>query len=396
MKVLVVTPYPIEPPTHGGRMRTARLASALARAGAHVDVLCPWQPGMPWEPFRRDDVTCHPHAFVANVLPAILDSQLVPPLVALSWQPFQWGPRRRLGLVGPCDIVQFEFCAYAAWMERLRGSARVVYSAHNVEYDFAQSRMRRSVVGGAALRRLAALERRAVRSSALVVTCTAADVARMRELYGGESRFEVIPNGFDEALRDLDRQRERERARAALGLRPDQLAIVFVGGPAKHNRDAVHFLERELMPRLGDWARLVIAGQCGGPQKGRDGGPVRRLGYVKDLKAVFAAADIAVNPVAYGSGSSVKVAEYLGAGLPIVTTPVGMRGYEHLGTRLCAVPLVGFAAAVERFRSSAPDGLPPAREPTWTELGRRLHAAYTRILADGTSSGAARATVEAG
>jgi glycosyltransferase involved in cell wall biosynthesis len=158
----------------------------------------------------------------------------------------------------------------------------------------------------------------------------------------------------------------------------------------------VHFLERELMPRLGDWARLVIAGQCGGSPKGRDGGPVQRLGYVKDLKAVYAAADIAVNQVAYGSGSSVKVAEYLGAGLPIVTTPVGMRGYENLGARLCAVPLVGFAAAVERLRSSAPDGLPPAREPTWTELGRRLHEAYTRILADGTSSGAARATVEAG
>jgi hypothetical protein len=242
---------------------------------------------------------------------------------------------------------------------------------------------------GVALRRLAALERRAVRSSALVVTCTAADALRMRELYGGESRFEVIPHGFDEALRDLDRQRERERARAALGIAPDQCAIVFVGGPAQHNRDAVHFLERELMPRLGAWARLVIAGQCGGgPKRGRsDGGPVQRLGYVKDLKGVYAAADIAVNPVAYGSGSNVKVAEYLAAGLPIVTTPVGMRGYEHLGTRLCAVPLVEFAlpwsgsgrqfrarcprrasrhgqSSVDNFtrpmRASSPTGRPPA------------------------------------
>jgi hypothetical protein len=208
MKVLVVTPYPIAPLTHGGRVRTSRLGAALARAGAEVDVLCPWQPGVPWRLFRRDGVTYHPHAFATNVLPAVLDGRVIPPLVALSWQPFRWGPAQRFRRVGPCDIVQFDFCAYAAWMERVRPSARVVYSAHNVEYDFAQARTRRSIVSNAALRRLAALESRAVRASALVVTCTAADAERMRDLYGGPTRFEVIPNGFDEALLDGDRRRE--------------------------------------------------------------------------------------------------------------------------------------------------------------------------------------------
>jgi glycosyltransferase involved in cell wall biosynthesis len=281
-------------------------------------------------------------------------------------------------------------------MERVRPSARVVYSAHNVEYDFAQARTRRSIVSNAALRRLAALESRAVRASALVVTCTAADAERMRDLYGGPTRFEVIPNGFDEALLDGDRRRERERARAALGIAADQVAIVFVGGPAQHNRDAARFLEHELMPRLGEWARLLIAGQCGGGRGEARGGAVRRLGYVEDLKALYAAADIAVNPVTYGSGSSVKIAEYLAAGLPIVTTPVGARGYEHLGGRLCVTSLPEFAVAVANLRPSRPGDLPASREPAWTELGRRLYAAYARLLADGASPGTARAAMEAG
>jgi glycosyltransferase involved in cell wall biosynthesis len=380
MKVAVVTPYPIAPLTHGGRVRTSRLAAGLARAGAAVDVFCPWRPGMPWRPARRDGVAVHPHAFATNVLPAVLGSRLVPPLVALSWQPFRWGPAQRLRRVGPSDIVQFDFCAHAAWMERVRPPARVVYSAHNVEYDFARSRTRRSIVSGPALARLADLERRAVRASALVVTCTAADAARMRELYGGGPRFEVIPNGFDEALRGGDR-RARERARAALGIATDQTAIVFVGGPAQHNRDAVRFLERELMPRLGGWARLVIAGQCGGRRE-HGGGTVRRLGYVEDLNALYAAADVAVNPVSYGSGSSVKVAEYLAAGLPIVTTPVGARGYEHLGARLRVAPLEEFALAVEALRAANAEAQLAASHPTWTELGSRLHAVYTRLLAE--------------
>ena len=74
----------------------------------------------------------------------------------------------------------------------------------------------------------------------------------------------MIPNGFDEALLEGDRRRERERAPRELGIAADQVAIVFVGGPAQHNLDAARFLEHELMPRLGEWARLLIAGQCGG------------------------------------------------------------------------------------------------------------------------------------
>ena len=36
------------------------------------------------------------------------------------------------------------------------------------------------------------------------------------------------------------------------------------------------------------------------------------------------------------------------------------------------------------------------REPAWTELGRRLYAAYARLLTDGASPGTARAAMETG
>ena len=144
-------------------------------------MVCPWRPGIPWRPPCRDGVTVHPHAFATNVLPAVLGSHLVPPLVALSWQPFGWGPQQRLRRVGPCDIVQFDFCAHAAWMERVTPPTGIVYWARQCRVRFRPGRTRRSIVSGAALSRLAALERRAVRASALVIACTAADAARMRE-----------------------------------------------------------------------------------------------------------------------------------------------------------------------------------------------------------------------
>jgi len=382
VKILIITPYPVLPLSHGGRVRTYRLATGLARAGATVDVLCPWYPGMPLRRFHRDGLTCHPHGFASNALPFILRGRLVPSLVALSCQPFALGPRRRLHAFADYDVVQFHFCAYASWMVRAPRGAQVSYVAHNVEYDYLRAQPR-SIFRDYMLRRVAELERRAVRASDLVVTCTEADAGRLAQLYGEGPEYVIVPNGFDHELLDFERGRLRDAARTSLRIAPDDLALLFVGGPAPHNRQAVRFLERELIPQLGRHARLLIAGQCGdglGEWSGDDR-TVQRLGYVQDLRPAFAAADVAVNPVTYGSGSSLKMAEYLAAGLPIVTTPLGMRGFESLHDHLTVAELSQFAATIRALEPRPPAGKPQLAEFSWSALGMGLHRAHARLLA---------------
>src|SRR5215218_2058033 len=96
MRVLSIVPFPILPLTHGGRVRAYRLAVGLARAGALVDLSCPWHPGLPYRAFERDGITIRPFVFGANVLPALLGDRVLSPLVQLSLQPFTLGPRRLL------------------------------------------------------------------------------------------------------------------------------------------------------------------------------------------------------------------------------------------------------------------------------------------------------------
>jgi glycosyltransferase involved in cell wall biosynthesis len=378
MKILVVTPFPILPLTHGGRVRTYGMATALANAGATVDLLCPWQPGLPPRSFSCDGITCHPHFFVANILPRLFSERLMSPLVALSWQPFFFGPRRRLDHLARCDIAQFHFCAHPAWMERLRVRTRVVYVAHNVEADYLRARSRDSILDGIGLRCLAALEQRAVHAADLVVSCARADAERMAELYGPGPEYAVIPQGFDVALQRFDRVELRARTRASLGIMPEDLAILFVGGPAEHNRDAVRFLEYEVMPNLKRRACLLIAGQCGDPRS-NGSQTVRRLGYVQDLRPLFSAADVAVNPVRYGAGSSVKVTEYLAVGLPVVTTPAGIRGHEDPRSRLRVAELNEFAAVLDSLETGVAGGIKPT-VASWNTLGLQLYDAYTRLL----------------
>jgi glycosyltransferase involved in cell wall biosynthesis len=80
-----------------------------------------------------------------------------------------------------------------------------------------------------------------------------------------------------------------------------------------------------------------------------------------------------------GSGSNVKVAEYLAAGLPVVTTPVGLRGYEAFAHRVTVVELDGFPEALLGRHPRATD-TSELQELSWEALGRRLHGIYRELV----------------
>jgi glycosyltransferase involved in cell wall biosynthesis len=379
VRVLSIVPFPILPPTHGGRVRAYQLAKGLARAGARVDLCCPWHPGLPLRRFEQEGITIRPFVFAANLLPALLGDRLISPLLQLSLQPFPMGPKRLLRESKNYDLVEFHFCAYASWMTRLSSDTPVVYSAHNVESDYAR------IEPSSGIRRLVAaqigrLERRAVNASDLVITCTEADGKRLAELYGKPKRLAVIANGFSEDEVSNLKGSERDQIRAELGLNRDDLAILFIGGPPAHNRRAVRYLEEKLLPDLDGSARLLVLGECARPRRE---GRVLALGHVERLGPLMAAADVAVNPIEAGSGSNVKLAEYLAAGLPVVTTRVGLRGYEAFAHLVTVAEMNDFADAVRAQRRAGERRLEVA-ELGWNALGRRLYAAYADLLSGRT------------
>jgi glycosyltransferase involved in cell wall biosynthesis len=192
-----------------------------------------------------------------------------------------------------------------------------------------------------------------------------------------------LPNGFDDALLQLDRLALRAPARERLGARPDERLLLFVGGAADHNLVAVRMLERMLVPRLRPGTRLVVAGKASRALRLREPA-VTALGYVPDMGELLAAADVALNPVTYGSGSNIKVAEYLAAGLSVVSSPVGARGFERWSDRIRLAEPAELAAAVEDVPE--PSGPPPGiEELAWSSVGRRLHDRYRALLEERSS-----------
>jgi hypothetical protein len=86
--------------------------------------------------------------------------------------------------------------------------------------------------------------------------------------------------------------------------------------------------------------------------------------------------------VSSGSGSNLKLPLYLAAGLPVVTTPVGLRGFERLAGWLTVAELDQFAAAV-RAPKPLPCGIRGELTAwSWSTLGRRLHGVYEQTVAE--------------
>jgi len=97
---------------------------------------------------------------------------------------------------------------------------------------------------------------------------------------------------------------------------------------------------------------------------------------------VLGAADVALNPMASGSGTNLKMLEYCAAGLPVISTPHGARGLslrhrEHLHV----AELSEFVEAIEAARCGAGAGECRARVErarAWVEE----RYAWRRIAAD--------------
>jgi hypothetical protein len=233
-----------------------------------------------------------------------------------------------------------------------------------------------------------AFEAEAVARADLVVAVSEEDAARFRALYGvPEPGLAVVPNGWDETAVRPASEPERRAARTALGLGDGDYALLFVGSDFPHNREALCWTIEALMPEAArGGAKLIVAGAVSRVLGGRREPWLIATGPVADLAPLLHAADAGLNPVDRGGGSNVKLPTCLGAGLAVITTPFGLRGYPTLAPHVTVAGRNAFAEAlVARPRGWArAGGALPAEVASlaWASLGERLGERLASRLAD--------------
>lgn len=285
------------------------------------------------------------------------------------------------------DVFEVDSLPLSPLLGHAPAGALRVYGSQNVEIEWLER------VGGPVARRpawakwLERLEREALAVADLVVAVSGADRDAFVERYGVDAgKIVVVENGFDaEGLR-VPTPGEKAGARAALGLADGERGLVFVGTDFEHNRRAVDDLFRVVVPRLGALAaRLWIVGDVSTGFRARAGtegeGRVRAVPAQSDLTPWLWGCDVGLNPITTGAGSNVKLPTYLAAGLDVVTTPFGARGFDRLLPHVARAEVDAFPEAL-----AAPPPPRAGREAAlagyaWSALAVTLRDAFADRLA---------------
>lgn len=257
------------------------------------------------------------------------------------------------------DLVQIEGIEMAPYMRVIRerlgeGGPRLVYDAHNAEHLLQRRacetdlrHLRRWPTAGYSLmqwRRLARFERQVCRQADAVVAVSEADALALRALDATLAPT-VIPNG-------VDVERYHPNLGDTLSLRHP--AIVFTGKmDFRPNVDAILWFYQQVWPRIqrdAPEATLYVVGKS--PHRSLDALRHDRqivvTGYVEEILPYFGGADVYIVPLRIGGGTRLKVLEAMAAGLPLVSTHLGVEGIPlvHNEQALLADAPEEFAQAV--------------------------------------------------
>lgn len=201
--------------------------------------------------------------------------------------------------------------------------AKLLLNKHNAMYDLLDQQLRLrpipAVIRQRAVANLRQFEQRGIDAADAVVFQSEDDTTAFQ--LPDDTTVEVIPNGTDFA--SIDAGGDPDRVRDQLGLDGAETICLYIGAfDYDPNAVAAEVIIEEFAPALPAVEFLLVGRNP--PATGRAN--VHTPGFVEDLPGVLSLADIALCPLTLGSGTKLKMLDYLAAGLPIVTTEVGTQG----------------------------------------------------------------------
>jgi glycosyltransferase involved in cell wall biosynthesis len=337
-KIVLVSGNRIAPAATGGQVRTLSIARALARIGHSVHIFS--------TAGRREDYR-GAHLRRGTLLESAIEPRLkesthlgltfgmMQTLARRLDYPRVWQhrmlasgmiPKQLKRALREADIVMSDlpYCPPipGPWREK-----PWYLVSHNLEHKLLEQ-------GSARQRRCAdwmrGIEGAVPRTYTDVLSCAEEDQAFFRAHdTGSRLKVPIVRCGVDPRLYSFSPEM-RAQIRSQLGLTDADRVLVFSGSGFAPNVEAFREIkefcraEAEFMTR--NRVYFLVVGSVS-PAAFREGALIV-TGPVPEVVPYFAASDAGVNLVTRGSGSNVKLFEYLAARLPVISTVFGVRGTE--------------------------------------------------------------------
>ena len=214
--------------------------------------------------------------------------------------------KRLKNLVNNCEVVILEGPWQYPLVKDDLCDKLVVYDAHNIEYV-----LRNGNIFQDECKRI---EGELLARADLVLSVTKKDMKSFSEIYG------VDQNKLFYAPHEIEKGTAQWRGE-------DSNSIVFIGSVYSPNNAALDRI-REMASKNPKFTFEII-----GSAKPTKGTRLKNMvfhGVVDDAKKseIMSRCFLALNPVTEGSGRNLKMVDYIAHGLPVLSTPIGVRGFE--------------------------------------------------------------------
>ncbi len=330
-RILILSGSKIFPNLTGGHLRSGGVAKSLARMGHEVCIY-----GLAG---RKQD-----YGHGQNILYQAIEENLVEEVNLSLWTGLIQTASRRLGLPRFWQYLLLLFGIIPASLRNRLQWADIIIAdspftppipgpwrrktwlllSHNLEHRLMAQGSRMEKITAPWMERI---EMVATLRYSGILACAKEDLDYFRARAHDPESIRLVQNGVDPDLY-IHSKEEGLGLRKAWGLTDEDWLVVFSGSRFQPNLDALvkleAFLAKEREFLVKNRIKILLLGSIRSAPSISETMIV--TGPVPETYPYFAAADAALNPVATGSGSNVKIFEYLAARLPVISTRFGIRG----------------------------------------------------------------------
>ena len=322
-KILISTVHPLYPISHGGIVRVIEEAKFFSKSGFEVHLIGNKTKKLDIE--KVEKITGAKAYTFSNI--TYLAIRILSGLgsFTLGWiyNPFIKHDIEKLVKKIRPDIIQSEFINTAYQVSKISKKFDIPFaiSEHNVEHIRLPEERKGS------REKLKLIERDICNLADYVVTVSKKDRQELNKI-GVNRPIKVIPNGVD--YRRYQIQNEvRDRMRQNYGIENNETVLVFHGTLGyQPNITANKLLKDYIFPELTKKHRNLKLLLIGPGRSQNIGEKIIELPEIPfdEFPTHLSMGDIGVVPLTAGSGTRLKIIEYLALGIPTVSTEIGAEG----------------------------------------------------------------------
>ncbi|MGY4726326.1 glycosyltransferase [Burkholderia pyrrocinia] len=357
MRLVSLSTYPIYPPKGGGQARVFYLCRELSKVfDVHTVCLV--------DGAQQHEIHHVSEHFTVEYVPAdkgycekdwaLYQTGGIPTTDVSMVAYYEEAPsfvRAAKKAMATADVVVAEQAyTYMLLKEYAKDQIRV-YNSQNIEYILKQQMFRDSAVKDIVVGLTEKAERLACEDADLIVYCSEADKVGMEKIYSVAQgkRAVIVENGA--AGETISYMVSADRRDLKSRIVPGKSIGIFVASWHQPNIEAVRDLDR--IAALTPDVLYIVVGSVGGYFKENNEIISENIVFTglvteQEKDILLQLADVALNPMSTGSGTNIKMFDYMAAGLPLVTTEVGARGIDLPEGFADVVSIADFPSAIKK------------------------------------------------